>query len=70
MMVQKYLKSNICVLPWTSLEIGVNGSARPCCLYDEQIPEAKLVQAYGGKIILAELAQGHSTTATIARIIK
>ena len=36
----------------------------------EQIPEAKLVQAYGGKIILAELAQGHSTTATIARIIK
>ena len=36
----------------------------------EQIPEAKLVEAYGGEIILAELAQGHSTSDTIARIVK
>ena len=35
----------------------------------EQIPEAKLVQAYGGKIVLAKLAQGHSTSTTIARIL-
>ena len=34
----------------------------------EQIPEAKLVQGYGGKIVLAKLAEGHSTTATIARL--
>ena len=26
------------------------------------------VQGYGGKIVLAELAEGHSTTATIARL--
>ena len=36
----------------------------------EQIPEAKIVQGYGGKIVLAELAEGHSTTATIARLIQ
>ena len=36
----------------------------------EQIPEAKIVQDYGGEIILAELAKGHSTSATIARIVK
>lgn len=35
-----------------------------------QIPEAKVVQAYGGEIVLAELAEGHSTTATIARMAK
>ncbi len=34
----------------------------------EQIPEAKIVQGYGGKIVLAKLAEGHSTTATIARL--
>ena len=34
----------------------------------EDIPEAKIVRAYGGKIVLAELADGHSTTSTIARI--
>ena len=34
----------------------------------EQIPEAKIVQGYGGRIVLAELAEGHSTTATIARL--
>jgi len=34
----------------------------------EDIPEAKIVQGYGGEVRLAELAEGHSTTATIARI--
>ena len=34
----------------------------------EQIPEAKIVQGYGGRIVLAELAEGYSTTATIARL--
>ena len=34
----------------------------------EQIPEAKIVRGYGGKIVLAELSEGYSTTATIARL--
>jgi len=29
-----------------------------------------LVQSYGGKIMLAELLPGHSTTATVAKINK
>jgi len=36
----------------------------------DQIPEAKIVQGYGGEVVLAELAEGHSTTATIARLAK
>lgn len=36
----------------------------------EDIPEAKIVQSYGGKIVLAELEEGHSTTATIAKLNK
>ena len=36
----------------------------------EKIPEARLVKAYGGRILLAELAEGHSTTGTIARLEK
>ena len=31
---------------------------------------ASFVQSYGGKVVLAELAAGHSTTATIARLAK
>lgn len=33
----------------------------------ENIPEAKFVQAYGGEVVMAELKDGHSTTATIER---
>ena len=33
----------------------------------DQVVGADVVQAYGGKIVLAELLPGHSTTATIAR---
>ena len=36
----------------------------------EELPEAKIVAAYGGTVILAELAPGHSTTATIARLAR
>ena len=36
----------------------------------EEIPEAAIVQAYGGEIVLAELEDGHSTTATIAKLNK
>ena len=41
-MVEKYIKSNICVLPWTHLEVDVNGSASPCCLYKGEIGEYKV----------------------------
>ena len=41
-MGDKYIKSNICPLPWTSLEIGVNGGAAPCCLYKGQVPDVKV----------------------------
>ncbi len=34
----------------------------------EQVVGADLVQGWGGKVVLAELAEGHSTTATIARM--
>ena len=34
----------------------------------DQLPEAKIIQAYGGRIVLAELAPGHSTTSTIAKM--
>ena len=41
-MVERYIKSNICPLPWTSLEIGVNGGVAPCCLYKGQLPDVKV----------------------------
>jgi len=34
----------------------------------EDLPEAKIVAAYGGAVILAELEPGHSTTETIKRM--
>ena len=34
----------------------------------EQVVGAELVQGYGGQVVLAELAPGHSTTATIERL--
>ena len=43
-MVDKYIKSNICPLPWTSLEIDVNGGASPCCLYKGNIPNVKVYE--------------------------
>ena len=36
----------------------------------DDIPEAKVVQAYGGEIVLAELEEGHSTNATIEKMGK
>ncbi|MEI6558082.1 MAG: D-glycero-beta-D-manno-heptose-7-phosphate kinase [Rhodospirillaceae bacterium] len=34
----------------------------------DRVVGAELVQAYGGRVLLADLAAGHSTTATIARM--
>ena len=33
------LPKTICMLPWTSLEANPQGTARPCCLYDEEITD-------------------------------
>jgi sulfatase maturation enzyme AslB (radical SAM superfamily) len=41
-MVEKYIKSSMCPLPWTHLEVDVNGSASPCCLYKGNIPDVKV----------------------------
>jgi len=43
-MVDKYIKSNICPLPWTHLEVDVNGGASPCCLYKGNIPDVKVYE--------------------------
>ena len=43
-MVEKYIKANICPLPWTGLEVGVNGGAAPCCLYKGQVPDVKVYE--------------------------
>jgi len=43
-MVDKYIKSNVCPLPWTHLEVDVNGSASPCCLYKGSIPNVKVYE--------------------------
>ena len=40
--MDKYIKSNICPLPWTHLEIDVNGGASPCCLYKGSVPDVKV----------------------------
>jgi D-beta-D-heptose 7-phosphate kinase/D-beta-D-heptose 1-phosphate adenosyltransferase len=36
----------------------------------DEVVGADIVQAYGGKVLLAELLPGHSTTATIARLAR
>jgi D-beta-D-heptose 7-phosphate kinase / D-beta-D-heptose 1-phosphate adenosyltransferase len=36
----------------------------------DEVVGAEIVQAYGGKVVLAELLPGHSTTATIARLAR
>jgi len=43
-MVEKYIKSNICPLPWNHLEVDVNGGASPCCLYKGSIPNVKVYE--------------------------
>ena len=38
-MVEKYIKSNLCHLPWTSLETRPDGKYKPCCLYREELTD-------------------------------
>lgn len=43
------LPSTICMLPWISLEASPQGTAKPCCLYDDEI-----LDDTGNKYLLAE----------------
>jgi MoaA/NifB/PqqE/SkfB family radical SAM enzyme len=43
------LPSTICMLPWISLEASPQGTAKPCCLYDDEILDDN-----GNKYLLAE----------------
>jgi len=43
------LPSTICMLPWISIEASPQGTAKPCCLYDDEILDDD-----GNKYILAE----------------
>jgi len=43
------LPSTICMLPWISLEASPQGTAKPCCLYDDEILDDN-----GNKYMLAE----------------
>lgn len=38
--MDKYLNSNICHLPWTSLETRPDGRYKPCCLYREELKDS------------------------------
>jgi MoaA/NifB/PqqE/SkfB family radical SAM enzyme len=38
-MVEKYIKSNMCHLPWTSIETRPNGRYKPCCLYNKDLED-------------------------------
>ena len=38
-MVEKYLKSSMCMIPWTGLETRPGGEYKPCCMYRENIKD-------------------------------
>jgi len=40
------LPSTICMLPWTSLEVTPLGNYRPCCIYQEDIPDMSVQQGH------------------------
>ena len=42
--MDKFIKTNICPLPWTHLEVDVNGGASPCCLYKGSVPDVKVYE--------------------------
>ena len=42
-MVDKYIKSNICLAPWMAIETRPDGAYKPCCVYKDELtdPEGK-----------------------------
>ena len=57
-MVERYIKSNICPLPWTHLEVDVNGGASPCCLYKGSVPGVKVYETGLKNIQNSEYMEG------------
>jgi len=49
------LPKTICMLPWTSLEANPQGTARPCCLYDEEITDSQGNKYKVSKTTLTEI---------------
>jgi len=38
-MVDKYIKSNVCMIPWTGIETRPGGTYRPCCIYRNDLKD-------------------------------
>ena len=43
-MVEKYIKSNMCMLPWTGIETRPDGGYKPCCLYRGELKDSNGVK--------------------------
>ena len=39
--MDEYIKSNMCMLPWTSVETRPGGEYRPCCVYKDDLKDAE-----------------------------
>ena len=39
-MVERYIKSNKCMIPWTGIETRPGGNYKPCCLYRDDIKDS------------------------------
>ena len=59
--------NSVAVMAEHGLDLGHHQSRR---LDTGLVVGADLVQSYGGRVVLAELAPGHSTTATIERLAR
>jgi len=38
-MVDKYIKSNMCMIPWAGIETRPNGTYKPCCVYSDELTD-------------------------------
>jgi len=56
-MVEKYLKSNMCMIPWTSLETRPGGEYKPCCMYREDLKDSAGVPFNTRKHSITEVMQ-------------
>ena len=57
-MVERYIKTNVWPLPWTHLEVDVNGGASPCCLYKGSVPGVKVYETGLKNIQNSEYMEG------------
>ena len=38
-MVDKYIKSNMCMIPWAGIETRPDGTYKPCCVYSDELTD-------------------------------